>query len=313
MWIKNLPENKELLSKRITVKLIILIVLICLIIMILAFRNPRHSYPSPGRYDLSINVDGRVRNYAIHIPTSYDSITPLPLVIVLHGYGGNPRSMESATSLSLKADKEGFIVIYPEGISLDFSWNAGFCCGQAALNNIDDIAFIRRLIEKTMEDLKIDPKRIYAVGFSNGGMMSHRLGAELFEFFAAIAVVAGSIGKTHNGSLTLSPPSRAVSVIIIHGMRDEIIPYAGGRFPSEYFLSSVKESVHFWVQANNCSKTPLIEESPGGNVIKTTYSQGINNTEVILYTIKDGTHSWSFNGISTTNTIWEFFEGHPKP
>jgi polyhydroxybutyrate depolymerase len=178
---------------------------------------------------------------------------------------------------------------------------------------MDDVKFIRKIVEKTQNDLKIDSKRIYATGLSNGGMMSHRLGAELSGIFAAIAVVAGSIGKTPEGSLIIVAPAEAVSVIIFHGVQDQVVPYYGGAFSYEYMFSSVDESVSFWVQANHCSNSPWVETSSNGNIIKSTYTGGINGTEVVLYTIMNGAHSWSFSGVSTTDIIWEFFENHPKP
>ncbi|MEM2100331.1 MAG: PHB depolymerase family esterase [Thermoproteota archaeon] len=299
--------------KKMVFFLIIFGAIAVLLVMALLLIMFTPSYPSPGRYTLSLEINGRIRNYLVYIPSAYDGQTPLPLVIALHGYTSNPRAIELTSGLSLKAEEENFIVIYPQGIGPDSSWNAGFCCGQAALNNIGDVDFIRRLVEKTQEDLKIDSKRIYATGHSNGGMMSHRLAAELSDIFAAIAVVSGSIGKWQDGYLILPNPSEAVSVIVFHGMQDWVVPYNGGSFSSEYMFSSVNESVSFWVQANHCSDIPQIEVSNDGNIVKTTYTGGVNGTEVVLYTIMDGTHSWAFNGISTTDLIWDFFSNHPKP
>lgn len=308
MFLKNGLKSSK---RRIIVLPIILGIVMVLLVVVLLLNRLRPTYPSPGSHDLSLDVNGQARSYLIHIPPSYDGETPLPLVIALHGYGGNPRNMESTTLLSLKVDEEGFIVVYPRGS--DSSWNAGFCCGQAALNNVDDVGFIRRLVEKTQGDLKIDSKRIYAAGHSNGGMMSHRLGVELSDVFAAIAVVSGSIGETQEGSLIIATPSEAVSVIVFHGRQDQTVPYDGGSFSYEYMFSSVDEAVSFWVQADHCSNTPQVETSNNGNIIKTTYYGGVNGTEVVLYTIMNGTHSWTFSGISTTDLVWEFFSNHPKP
>ena len=269
-------------------------------------------YNHPGDYNLSINVNGMIRNYWIHVPIGYDDKTPLPLVIVLHWWGGNSKSVEEYTGFSRKADREKFIVIYPQGTGTDPTWNAGFCCGQALQNRVNDVEFIRRIVKKTMEDLKIDPKRVYVAGVSNGGMMAHRLGAELSDIFAAIAVVSGSIGKDPDGHLIIPAPSGPVSVIIIHGEQDQLVPYYGGGRFREIF-ASISECVSFWVKANNCSSNPQVETSSDGNVVKNVYSGGVEGTEVVLYTIIDGDHSWSFRGISTTDTVWEFFKNHPKP
>ena len=122
----------------------------------------------------------------------------MPLVVVLHGGGGNAENIEEVTGFSEKADEEGFIVVYPDGSGrLDrylLTWNAGFCCGYALENNIDDVGFIRALIEYLQEKYAINRNMIYVTGISNGGMMSYRLGAELSDIVAAIAPVAGSIG-----------------------------------------------------------------------------------------------------------------------
>ncbi|MCS7138526.1 MAG: hypothetical protein NZ873_00505 [Crenarchaeota archaeon] len=269
-------------------------------------------YNRPGNYNLSLKVNGLIRNYWVHVPLGYDDKTPLPLVIVLHWWGGNSKSVEEYTGFSYKADREKFIVIYPQGAGSDPTWNAGFCCGQSFQNRINDVEFIRKIVERTQADLKIDSKRIYVAGVSNGGMMAHRLGAELSEIFAAIAVVSGSIGKYSNGRLVIANPSKPVSVIIFHGKKDLLVPYAGGESIGSLF-ASVNESVLFWARANNCSKTPIIETSSNGRVVKVTYTGGLNGTEVVFYTITDGEHDiWNSTGIPITDLIWDFFKKHPK-
>jgi len=269
-------------------------------------------YNHPGDYNLSINVNGMIRNYWIHVPIGYDDKTPLPLVIVLHWWGGNSKSVEEYTGFSRKADREKFIVIYPQGTGTDPTWNAGFCCGQALQNRVNDVEFIRRIVKKTMEDLKIDPKRVYVAGVSNGGMMAHRLGAELSDIFAAIAVVSGSIGKSSSGRLIIANPSKPVSVIIFHGEKDELVPYNGGGSMG-YFFASINETALFWARANNCSQNPVIEISSNRRIVKTTYTGGLNSTEVVLYTITDGGHDiWNSAGIPMTDLIWDFFKKHPK-
>ncbi|MDG6229485.1 MAG: PHB depolymerase family esterase, partial [Candidatus Thermoplasmatota archaeon] len=146
----------------------------------------------------SIMVDGLERSYSIHIPEGYDGSKPLPLVLVFHGGGGNANNILQTTGFNQKADEEGFLVVYPQGSgrlqnSL-LTWNTGFCCGYAVENTIDDVAFIRQLIDHLQRHYPIDTKMIYATGISNGGMMTYLVGAELSDIFAAIAPVAASIG-----------------------------------------------------------------------------------------------------------------------
>ena len=145
-----------------------------------------------------IYYDGRIRNYIIHIPSNYDAEEPIPLVLALHGGGGNSENMQDKTGFNQLANEEGFIVVYPDGTgrlrNRLLTWNSGHCCGFAFKNDIDDVGFIRTLIEQIQQEFLIDTNKIFITGHSNGGMMTYRLGSELSDIVAAIAPVAGSIG-----------------------------------------------------------------------------------------------------------------------
>ena len=284
----------------------------------------------------SLIYQGHTRTYLLHVPPNYDGNTPVPLVIVLHGGGGNAENIEEVTSFSDLADRDGFLVVYPDGTGkLDYrllTWNGGFCCSYALENNVDDVGFIRALIHHLQQNYSINASRIYATGISNGGIMSYRLGAELSDILAAIAPVAGSIGgqASEQESLWRIPePRSSLSVIIFHGTHDTRIPYDGGR-PTEndtkgaYSYLSVNESVSFWVTYNACETPPERNISISDTIITDTYTGGKNNSSVVLYTIINGTHSWpggskGWNGgdeptmqLSATEIIWEFFNDHPK-
>jgi polyhydroxybutyrate depolymerase len=284
----------------------------------------------------SLLYDGQTRTYLLHVPSTYDGHSPVPLVIVLHGGGGNAENIEKVTGFSDLADREGFIVVYPDGTGrLDYrllTWNGGFCCGYALENNVDDVGFIRALIPHLQQNYSINASRIYATGISNGGIMSYRLGAELSDILAAIAPVAGSIGgqASEQESLWRIPePLCPLSVIAFHGTHDTRIPYDGGR-PTEnntrgaYSYLSVNESIAFWVTYDDCETPPERNISSSGNIITDTYNGGKDNTSVVLYTIINGTHSWPGGTkgrergdeptmeISATEIMWEFFQNHPK-
>jgi len=294
--------------------------------------------------------DGHIRIYQLHIPPKYDGTEPVPVVIGLHGHTGGWPDLKVATKLDKKADEEGFIVVYPAGhlapllgrIILFFNtfmptlhllghlWNCWDYC------DIDDVGFIRALISRLKSKLNIDSSRIYITGISGGGMMTYRLGADLSDIVAAIAPVAGSIGGiwyTESTLYVIPEPAHPVSVIVFHGLLDRNLPYNGGWvngtlrlfntkikvIVNTYFLS-VDKSVSFWVEYNNCNTTPEIETSESGNIIKQTYANGTDGSEVVLYTVVNGGHEW-FGGpeafwppceISATDLIWEFFEQHPK-
>ena len=282
------------------------------------------------------DYNGQSRSYILHLPPSYNGVDEMPLVVVLHGGGGNAENIEEGTGFSEKADEEGFIVVYPDGTGrlnqYLLTWNSGFCCGYALENNIDDVGFIRALIGYLQEKYAINRHMIYVTGISNGGMMSYRLGAELSDVIASIAPVAGSIGGkvTENDTIWCIPePDYPVSVIVFHGTNDSRVPYEGG-IPTAndtrgaFSYLSVNESVSFFVKHNQCDAFPQRNISESGTIIMDLYAGGQNNTEVVLYTIVNGTHSWPGgktgrrNGdvptmeISATDLIWEFFKNHPK-
>lgn len=292
------------------------------------FTNENKLPTSPGDYIRFIISDWRIRSYKIHIPPTYNGNTPTSLVLALHGGGGRSQTMEKKTEFSEKADEEGFIAVYPNGISrfllLMRTWNAGHCCGIALEKNIDDVKFIRELVNKLQLQLNIDPSRIYITGHSNGAMMAYRLGTELSDVIAAIAPCAGTIGgkTTEDSPLYVIPePDYPVSVIALHGKLDENVPYDGGRGENtsgSRIDLSVNESISFWVQHNECNPIPQTNISESGNIVTDTYSGGKNGTEVVLCTIVNGEHWWPgsdkdpYQEISATDVIWDFFESHPK-
>ncbi len=294
--------------------------------------------------------DGRIRSYLLHVPSCYDGSKPVPVVIALHGHPGGWIDLKVSTDLDKKSDEEGFIVVYPTGHLgpllerflyfintllptfhlLGHIWNCWDYC------DIDDVGFIRALINHLDSTLNINSSRIYITGISGGGLMTYRLGSDLSDIVAAIAPVAGSIGGiwyTESTLYVIPKPAHPMPVIIFHGLQDRNLPYEGGWVNgtirlwntnikvdiNTYFLS-VNESVSFWVEHNNCDPIPKIETSESGNIIKRTYANGTDGSEVVLYTLVDGGHEW-FGGpeafwppceISATDLIWEFFEAHPK-
>jgi len=276
----------------------------------------------------SMIYDGRIRTYLIHLPVDYNNAEECPLIIVLHGGGGNSRSIEKKTGMNDLSDEQGFIVVYPDGTgklrNRFLTWNSGYCCGYAFENNIDDVGFIKALIDKLQKTFSIDSKRIYITGYSNGGMMAYRLGSELSDIIAAIAPVAGSIGgyATEDSLLWLVPdPLYPVSVIAFHGMLDENVAYFGGhgnKTTGTRIDLSVNDSISFWVEHNGCDYIPQTNVSESGNVIVDTYSNGNNSTEIILYSIVNGEHWWPgsdkdpYQEIYSSEIIWDFFKTHHK-
>lgn len=278
----------------------------------------------PGDHELSLQVGGRERSYLLHMPPSYDGKRPVPLVIVLHGGGGNAQTTARMTGFSEKSDKEGFVVVYPNGSgrlkTRLLTWNSGNCCGYALDKNVDDVGFIRALIDELVRTRAVDPKRVFATGISNGGMMAYRLACELSDKIAAIGPVSGAL------NLENCQPADAVSVIIFHGTDDEHVLYNGGepirRVDTHRRVDkSVSYAVSFWVKHDGCTETPKRSET--GSIRTEIYSGGKDGVEVAVYTVKGGGHAWPgghsyllgpepTREISATDLMWDFFARHPK-
>jgi len=302
-----------------------------------SFEKDRNSI-SPGDYFRFLKNDGRIRSYRMHIPPGYDGEKPVPLVLVLHGAGTlcNSYVAQKVYNFDSKADEEGFITIYPNGERMHrwYLFNVPFPLFELwelmtwsrtwnfwDYNNVDDVGFIHNLITNLQSSLNINTSRIYVAGHSGGAMMAHRLGTEITDI-AAIAPVSGSIGGTWiNGyEYTIPDPLNPLPVIIIHGVKDEAVPYYGGwinltyLFRTSYgYMKSVNESVAFWVYHNQCEPEPLITASSTGRVEIRTYVNGTDGAEVVLYSYLDGDHGWNpTSELSVNDIIWDFFERHPK-
>jgi len=281
-----------------------------------------------------IIIDNLKRKYILHIPSPGFN-HPLPVVFVLHGGGGNGEKMIKLTygGFDKLADKKGFIVVYPDGF--EKNWNDGRSKSEASSetfkNNTDDAGFISALIDELIKKYNADAKRVFVTGISNGAMMSYRLGCELSGKIAAIAPVAGNIPLNYVKQCSQSNP---VSVLAINGDADPLMPYNGGEVTGPFgkrkfgMVLSVHESVMFWVKNNGCSPDPIITDvtdkdpNDGARVQKQQFTNGRNNSEVILYTIRNGGHTWpggyqylgewivgrTCRDLNATEVIWEFFE-----
>ncbi|MBI1785330.1 polyhydroxybutyrate depolymerase [Candidatus Sumerlaeota bacterium] len=280
---------------------------------------------TPGTERVAIQSGGSERSYLIHVPYSHEVVKGTALVIVLHGGGGTGAQAERSYGWSKKSDEEGFIVVYPDGTgpmkTQVLTWNAGNCCGPAMDQNIDDVSFIRAVIEDVEKKYKINPKKIYATGISNGGMMSYRLACELSGRIAAIGPVAGALNCPD------CAPKEPVSVVAVHGTADKHVLYNGGKPETKFdnhprVDKSVAESLGFWIKFDGCGEKPATETK--GNITTATYDEGKNGTAVKLYTVKGGGHAWPGGDrvskmldqptqeLNATDVIWEFFKTHPK-
>ena len=270
-------------------------------------------------------VAGAMRSYLLHIPAHYDTIRRAPLVILLHGHGESAANFEKYTGMSTKADAEGFIVVYPQALGNPSDWHTAI----DGPRKRDDIAFVRQIINQLESTYRIDHRRIYAAGHSNGGIMTYRLASTLSDKLAAVGVTAGSIGMVDSvgDTLRIAAPQHPVSVIHFHGVADPSVPYAGGpESDGPDNIVSVRNTIAFWVAADHCPALPASRTvSKDRNVIVDSYTPCASRTAVTLYTIIDGTHRWpgdevpwyTFPGrddsdVVATDVMWDFFVAHPR-
>ena len=283
----------------------------------------------PGDYTQTLYFDGLPRTYLLHIPLAYTTSQALPLVLVLHGGSGNAVNISNTTGMSAEADRRDFIVVYPNGTGAISTWDAVHCCGYALTNDIDDVGFMRALIQTLTATLAIDAHRIYATGLSNGAMLTYRLGAELSDVLAAIAPVAGTIGgqaTDTSPTVTIRAPDRPVPLIVFHGQLDQHVVYDGGHGTATSGTRvdlAVAQSITFWVQHNGCAPLPQVNVSASGNITMETYTHCRNQADVTLYTIGNEGHAWPggrdplfgdepTHQITATSLIYDFFMLHPR-
>jgi len=257
---------------------------------------------------------------------------PYPLLIVLHGGGGNGRNMEEKTTrggFDKLAEEEGFIVVYPDAEKGHWNDGRNDPYSYSARHNIDDVAFISALISYMKKKYSIDDNRIHVTGMSNGGMMAFRLACELSDKIAAVATVAASMPENLYNNCT---PIESISILIIHGINDPIVPWNGGYVhvfgKNRGRVVSINQTVKFWVTHNNCTlqlnKTylPDIDPNDGTRVWKIEYINEKTDVKVVLYGIDGGGHTWP-NGqkqfpeiivgkmshdINACKIIWNFFK-----
>jgi len=268
---------------------------------------------------------GRTRSYLLHVPQQADDRKAVALVVALHWEGAQAEMMEELTGFSKLADRKDFIVAYPYGTGMlpdrHLTWNAGNCCGFAWENEIDDEGFIKTLVETLSAEYPIDPNRIYLAGISSGGMLAYKVACSWSERIAAIGVVGAALNQ--------SPclPRAPVSVIAFHGTADRYVPYNGGRPEVCYDAyeredASVAASLEVWLRRDNCPATPW--RSQNSRFARDIWESCLGGTEVVLYTLKGGGHSWPGGkpvrcflddpdtDLIATPIMWEFFDRHPK-
>lgn len=274
----------------------------------------------PGDYEFSIEHGGLERDYRVHIPPRYDARVPAPVVIVLHGGYGTGKYIQKQSRMNEAADREGYIGIYPDGIAR--SWNAGGCCGPAMERKLDDVGFIARLLDQAQGHYCIDPRRVYATGFSNGAMLAHRLACELSDRIAAIAPVSGT------PMVSSCTPKRPMSVLIFHGSKDPRSLWDGGlgdKNPNKGVRPAIPAVVNTLSSRYHCAQSEA-QVYAQGEVRCSARRACDGDEEIQLCRIEGGGHQWpggepvwpgklghTTTDISASAMMLEFFKRHPLP
>ncbi|MDX1958077.1 MAG: PHB depolymerase family esterase [Leptospiraceae bacterium] len=261
-----------------------------------------------------ININNRIRNYRIYIPENLGT-KQNKLVFVFHGGMGTAEFMEYISGFNRIAEREKFIVVYPNGTGKAenkfLTWNSWKCCGYALEKKVDDVKYIQAIINEIKENYSIDSSRIFATGFSNGGMMSLKLACDTNDF-RAVASVGGSMFHLD------CKPKKSVSVLLINGRKDMVVPYSGGVGTNSLTKSAklpIEKVYEFWREQNQCENETKIEDE--FNPVQ--YSKTCNDkTEVRLVEMKLEAHTWpsgnnlylsdeSNDSFKTSEEIWKFF------
>lgn len=208
----------------------------------------------------SIQIDLGRGPVTVHIPAAYDPSSPVPLLLLLHGYGADGPSQESYMQFGPLVDSQGFLYAYPNGTVDPWGsryWNGTDACCDFADSGVDDSGYLRALIDEIKGQFSVDPLRVHLVGHSNGSFMANRMACEHSEVIASIAGLAGPTFKDPGACL----PSDPVHVLHMHGTADDVILYGGGTLLGVPYPGAV-ESVAQWVTHNGCSPTPDTSAPP---------------------------------------------------
>lgn len=297
-------------------------------------KKPPVLAPVPAPVGLSTHTvydDGRERYVLVYRPANLPDGKQVPLILALHGGGGQPENMVEMAGFNALADTYGFVVAYPSGSGSTprrLFWNILKSGTYATVNELDDIGFLHKVFDEVSGLVRIDSNRVYAAGFSQGAMMCYRLACDPVwsDRLAAIAVVGGTM--TVNAADCQAV--RAVPVISFHGRLDPFSNYAGGiaeKAPrnDQVARPGVEESIRFWVERGGLGPEPSASGATGTATMR-QYGPDAAGFEVVSWMIEDGGHTWPGSDgnlpewmmgkvnrdISASVLIWDFFARHPR-
>ncbi|MEH2361881.1 MAG: alpha/beta fold hydrolase [Nostoc sp.] len=260
---------------------------------------------------------GKLRTYYFYTPKSYHPDRPMPLVLVFHGDNGSGRSISNVTRFNELADQKGFIVVYPDGIDQKWSLRGN------AQGRVDDVLFVSALIDHLQQQINIDSHKVYATGFSRGGILTQALACKLPDKIAGFASVAGSLPARLKPNCQ---PQTPISMLMINGTNDRDVLYEGDDHTQRGALVSISDMVDFWRSHDQCTSSNESPQFSKVQVKSSVYKGCSGNSEVWQLAVVNGGHFWpggsstdenlnKFNaklGLNASETIWNFFQRHSQ-
>lgn len=305
--------------------------------------------PMKGSYRFELRSGGMARTYRLHVPPQAASGRPLFLVLNLHGSTQNAFLQEIQSQMDGSADRNGYLVAYPNGTRVSavltpdpvakqaqYSWNAGVCCGLPVTHRVNDVGFLEKVIANVSARTPVDLRHVYVTGMSSGGMMAYAMAAEDSAHIAAIASVSGQV------ELPAVHPTRAVPTMEFHSVDDPIAKWNGTPSRNPALRYSVMQGISKWVKADHCTGTPhkgkaLVGAagtvSAGETATLITYSHCHSGTQVALWRLTGSGHVWPGSPLNTgppsgwvlsgvgrgivlidaNQAMWQFFERYSAP
>ena len=305
--------------------------------------------PMDGAYSFTLTFGGLHRDYRLHVPPAAGSGRPLPLVLNLHGATQNALLEEVQSGMDASADRDGYLVAYPDGTRIakvltpdpvakqaQYGWNAGQCCGLPVTRRINDVGFLEKVIADVAARTPVDSRRVYMTGISNGGMMAYAMASEASDRVAAVSSVAGQV------ELPTIHPTRAVPTLEFHSVDDPIAKWSGAPNRDPRLRLSVMEGIDQWVGADRCTPHPVTGPkvvgapgsiSAGETATPISYQHCRGRSEVALWRFTGSGHVWPGSLLNTgppstwilggvgrgtvlvdaNEAMWEFFQRYSLP
>jgi polyhydroxybutyrate depolymerase len=253
------------------------------------------------------------RTYRVHVPADYNARRLTPVVLAFHGHGMTAAGMERLTHFSALADQQGFLAVYPQALPVGSNGSPFWASAGTAVHGIDDARYVSNLLDALQRSYCVDPHRIYATGFSNGGGMAGYLACVMSRRIAAFAPVAGNFYVIPSAC----DPGRPVAILDFHGTADRIVPYVKTQTSTTASLQlpSILSWLTGWAARDGCAGAPAVFYR-SAHLTGMRWSGCQGGVEVVHYREQGAGHIWPApraDGLIAAQVIWEFFQAHPLP